>query len=90
METALRFLRAAEASRGDWLTTTVIEHQGMPEEQRIELLDLTFVSDAWWKLIAGSSRRVRCPDRVQRRHFEVCVLPAYVGPQVRRPLHRGQ
>ncbi len=74
MEAALRFLRAAEASRGEWLITAVVEHEGAPEAQRIELLDLSWVPDVWWKLVSGTSRRVRCPDRVQRRHFEVCVF----------------
>ncbi len=74
MEAALRFLRAAQASRGDWLVTVEISEEGTPEEQRLELLDLSWVPDVWWKLISGTSRRVRCPDRVQRRHFEVCVF----------------
>jgi hypothetical protein len=74
MEAALRFLRAAEASRGDWLVTAVVEHEGTPQAQRIELLDLSWVPDPWWKLLTGKASRVRCPDRVQRRHFEVCVF----------------
>jgi len=74
MEVALRFLQKHEASHGDWLITAVVEHEGAPEAQRIELLDLSWVPDVWWKLVSGTSRRVRCPDRVQRRHFEVCVF----------------
>ncbi len=74
MEAALRFLRQHEASRGDWLTTALVEQEGTPEEQRIELLDLSWVPDPWWKLLTGSAKRVRCPDRVQRRHFEACVF----------------
>ncbi len=74
MEAALGFLRAAEASRGEWLVTAEVLHEGTPEEQRVELLDLSWVPDVWWKLISGTSRRVQCPDRVQRRHFEVCVF----------------
>ena len=69
MEAALRFLRAAQASRGDWLVTAVVEYEDTPEEQRVELLDLSWVPDVWWKLVSGTSRRVRCPDRVQRRYF---------------------
>lgn len=74
MEATLRFLRQHEASRGDWLITAIVEEEGTPEEQRVELLDLSWVPDVWWKLLTGSTRRVRCPDRVQRRHFEVCVF----------------
>ncbi|HLX59561.1 MAG TPA: Tn3 family transposase [Ktedonobacteraceae bacterium] len=74
MEAALRFLQQHEASRGEWLVTALVEHEGAPEAQRIELLDLSWVLDVWWKLVSGTSRRVRCPDRVQRRHFEVCVF----------------
>ena len=74
MEAALHFLRQHEPSRGDWLITAIVEQEGAPEEQRIELLDLSWVPDVWWKLLTGSAKRVRCPDRVQRRHFEVCVF----------------
>ena len=43
------FFEQHEASRGEWLITAVVEHEGTPEEQRIELLDLTWVPDVWWK-----------------------------------------
>jgi hypothetical protein len=74
MEATLRFLRQHEASRGDWLTTALVEQEGTPEAQRIELLDLSWVPDLWWKLLTGKASRVRCPDRVRRRHFELCVF----------------
>jgi hypothetical protein len=58
MEAALRFLQQHEANRGDWLVTAVVEYEGTPEEQRIELLDLSWVPDPWWKLLTGSAKRV--------------------------------
>jgi hypothetical protein len=74
MEEVVRFLKAHESSKGDWLVTTTVLNPDTPEEQRIPLVDLTFASDAWWKFMTGHSKRSSCPDKVLRRHFEIAVF----------------
>ena len=47
-------------------------------------LDLSWVSDPWWPLVTGQARRDELPDRVQRRHFEVCLFTQIMWTEVRR------
>jgi len=87
MEEAIRFLKAHESSKGDWLVTATVQNPGTPEEQRLPLVDLTFASDAWWKFMTGQSKRSSCPDKVLRRHArDRGILSNALGPQIRRPL----
>lgn len=72
LEAALRFLRAHAPSSGQWLRTTRPERTGPGPARQVPLLDLTWVPDGWWRLLTGASRRDGFPDRVDRRHFEVC------------------
>jgi hypothetical protein len=37
-------------------------------------LDLSWVSEKWWPLVTGMRTRKQTPQRVARRHFEVCVF----------------
>lgn len=62
VEAALAFLRLHRTSTRDWL------------ELPIPPLDLSWVPDKWWKLVTGTSNRTLTPQRVERRHFEVCVF----------------
>lgn len=59
---ALAFLLGNERSRGDWLP---LEDAG---------LDLSWVGDKWWLLVTGAKKRVSTLERVNRKHFEVCVF----------------
>jgi TnpA family transposase len=56
------FLRTHRTSTRDWL------------ELPTPPLDLVWVPDKWWKLVTGTSNRTLTPQRVNRRHFEVCVF----------------
>ena len=62
VEAAVAFLRTHRASTRDWL------------ELPTPPLDLAWVPDKWWKLVTGTSNRTLAPQRVDRRHFEVCVF----------------
>lgn len=65
-EEALRFLLENASKTGEWLA--------VPEDTH---LDLTWMPEAWWRLITEqrhSGRELRAPKRLSRRHFEVCVF----------------
>ena len=49
-------------------------NKGKPNENKIKLLNLSQIPDDWWKLITGSNNRDIYPDKIDRRHFEVCVF----------------
>jgi hypothetical protein len=60
---AVDFLYVHRKSKRDWLDLD-------PEQP----LNLAWVSDKWWKLVTGSTRRNSVPTQLDRRHFEVCVF----------------
>lgn len=62
VEEALAVLRTHRTKKRDWLDLSPTP------------LDLSWVSDKWWKLVTGTTVRTRTPSQVQRRHFEVCVF----------------
>jgi hypothetical protein len=68
VEDALGFLRSHWTSRRDWLDLD-------PHKP----LDLSWVSEKWWKLVTGSSNRHRTPTQVNRRHFEVCLFSQIIA-----------
>lgn len=74
LEQSLKFLKANENVRMDWINAVKIEYKGKSNENRIQLLDLSWISDDWWKLITGYNSRNTYPDKINRRHFEVCVF----------------
>jgi hypothetical protein len=39
------------------------------------LLDLSFVSEAWWPLVTGRKAHDPAPVTVDRRIFELCLFP---------------
>lgn len=39
-----------------------------------ETIDLSWVTDNWWKLLTGYTTRKNYPEKINRRHFEACVL----------------
>lgn len=74
LEQALKFLQANEHVRKDLLDSIKIENKGKTNENKIQLLDLSWISDDWWKLITGYSNRNTYPDKIDRRYFELCVF----------------
>jgi TnpA family transposase len=73
VEEALRFLRDHAGRTGEWLPVTRGERRD-GRSTHIPLLNLSWVPDGWWRLIAGESGHDRHPERVNRRHFEACVF----------------
>lgn len=67
-EEVLRFLQAKESKTGEWLTLPAAEGENALA------LDLSWMSDAWWRLVTGQRHREDAPTRLNRRHFEVCVF----------------
>ena len=84
LERSLKFLQANEIVRKDWLDTVNIENKGKANETKIQLLDISWIQDDWWKLITGYNNRNTYPDKINRRHFEVCVFT-----QILRDLKSG-
>jgi len=84
LEQSLQFLQKNETVRKELLDAVKIENKGKPNENKIKLLNLSWIPDDWWKLITGSNNRDIYPDKIDRRHFEVCVFT-----QILRDLKSG-
>jgi len=74
LEEALRFLRENAGRSGHWLRTVRVERAPSGEARIVPLLDLSWIPDGWWRLVTGERTRGAYPERVDRRHFEVCVF----------------
>lgn len=74
IEEALKFLQLNESKRVDWLDTIKIENKGKENEKKVNLLKLNWVPDLWWKLITGKNTKDEFPEKINRRHFEVCLF----------------
>jgi hypothetical protein len=73
VEAAIHFLLDHERSTGEWLT--MIREEVLPRRMRkIPLLDLSWVPDAWWRVLTNQRTRTPFPEQVNRRHFEVCLF----------------
>lgn len=73
-EEAIKFLQANECRRSDYIETIRIENKGKKDEKRIPLLNLSWISELWWKLITDKTNRDVFPEKINRRHFEVCLF----------------
>jgi TnpA family transposase len=71
---AIAFLLAHKATRSDWLPIVREEARKDGSSEEITRLDLSFVTDKWWPLVAGKKDRDNSIIRVERRHFELCVF----------------
>jgi TnpA family transposase len=74
LEQAIQFLLINQNSRKDWLDITTVENRGTPEEKTLSLLNLDWIPKKWWFLISNQKNRSPYPNRLHRRHFEVCVF----------------
>ena len=70
---ALRFLLENVGRSGKYLPTARSERTATGETRQVPLLDLSWIPDGWWRLVTTERTRAQYPDRVDRRHFEVCV-----------------
>ncbi len=74
LEETINFLRTNENKRADWIETIRTENKGNKDEKKIQLLNLSWIPDVWWKLVTEKSNRGTYPEKVNRRHFEVCLF----------------
>jgi len=74
LEQSLKFLLVNENVRKDLLDSVKIENKGKSNENKIQLLNISWISDDWWKLITGYNNRNTYPDKIDRRYFEICVF----------------
>ena len=70
---AIHFLMDHQTSRKAMLST--IENGGnIDEDSPKYLIDLTWISDRWWKFVFNTSRLEPQPTSVNRHHLELCVF----------------
>jgi len=74
IDDALAFLRAHADCTGDTLRTVRMERTAAGDAQAVPVVDLSWISEGWWRLVTGERTRGTYPDRINRRHFEVCVF----------------
>ncbi|KNY30141.1 Tn3 family transposase [Pseudobacteroides cellulosolvens] len=74
IEDAIRFIKKYRSSKLDWVPTIEIINKGKENQSQRQLLDLSWIPDLFWKIISGSSNRKIYPEKIDRRHFEVCVF----------------
>lgn len=72
---AITFLCAHAHHTGDWL---------MVRQGETPLLDLTWIPVGWWRVVTALPTRSDVPQRVNRRHFEACLMT-----QILSALHAG-
>lgn len=64
LENAIAFALANKASKSATLST----------RGEIPLIDLSWISDAWWYLVTGQKRRKPFPIEINRQQFEICLF----------------
>jgi TnpA family transposase len=74
LETTIAFLKENETRTGNWLPICSVEKKRGEEPSLLPLVDLSWMSDVWWRIVSGQSKRTPLPERVDRRHFEICVF----------------
>jgi len=74
LEQSLLFIQENEYKRSDWISTIDIKNKGTKEEKELQLVDLSWLSDSWWRLVTGNSNRKKYPDKINRRYFEICLF----------------
>ena len=74
LEEAIQFLLSYQNTRKDWLEIITVENQGTPGSKTLHLLNLDWISPKWWFLVTNQRSRKTYPNRLHRRHFEVCVF----------------
>ena len=77
-EQAIAFLLAHRAGRRAKLRTSmnVLQPSGTAVRRP---LDLSWIGEKWWPLLAGRMAREPAPAEVDRRHFEICLFTQVVN-----------
>ena len=74
LEETIQFLHANEHRSGKYVRTARSEHHRGQPSKTIPLVDLSWMSDTWRRIVTGKAGRQRIPERVDRQHFEACVF----------------
>jgi hypothetical protein len=71
VQKAIAFVLANKASRAELVS---IREEAHASEKAKAIVNLSFVSDAWWPLVTRTKNRAAQPTHVDRQFFELCVL----------------
>lgn len=74
LEKSINFIVNNKIAHRDFIDTIKIINKGKENEQRIELLDITWIPDSWWKFVTEQNKKSSCPEKINRRHFELCIF----------------
>lgn len=74
MEEVIPFLLSHQCTRKEWIPVVHIKKKGAWKRAVTPLLDLSWISDAWWRWISPTKKKKSLPEEINRRHFEVCVF----------------
>jgi len=70
LQKAIAFVLAHKNSRAERLSIV----EDTPGSEPKALVNLSFVTEAWWPLVTGAKNRAVQPQKVDRQFFELCVL----------------
>ena len=70
----IAFLLAQERRTGEWLPICEVERGGQRPPTLNPLIDLSWMSDVWWRIVSGQRKRAPLPQRVKRQLFEIAVF----------------
>lgn len=71
LERSIEFITVNEKLTKDFIETSKAVNKG---KEITQFLDLSWIPDAWLKLITGNSKKIVSPKKINRRHFEVCLF----------------
>lgn len=74
LERAIEFLINHKNSKSEWLSI-VLKPQGenkIPGDK--DILNISWVSDKWWKHVTGKTKNIQTTTEVNRKYFEICLF----------------
>jgi Domain of unknown function (DUF4158) len=74
LESTIAFLLAQERRTGEWLPICEVERGGQRLPTLNPLIDLSWMSEVWWRIVSGQRKRAPLPQRVKRQLFEIAVF----------------
>lgn len=74
LENAIAFLLEHEHHHGEWLTISRNERPYKKVGKQVLVVDCSWISDTWWRIVSGQRKRTPIPKRVHRRLFEIAVF----------------
>jgi hypothetical protein len=65
---------AQQRRTGEWLPICEVERGGQRPPTLNPLIDLSWMSEVWWRIVSGQRKRAPLPQRVKRQLFEIAVF----------------